>query len=497
MNAPPMLCAACGAESATDGDCAACGEPVLLNRRYRLEAIVGRGAVGTTYRAHDQQTGQAVAVKEIPVRHADRDLLDRLEREARILGELHHDRVPAYVAHFLIGAGKHRAFYLVQQFVDGATLAEEMKRRRYTEAEVLDVLDGVLELLGWLHALAPPVLHRDLQLKNVMRRKADGALVLIDFGAVRDATRDPDMGDSVVVGTYGYMAPEQFRGRAEARSDLYSAGVIAVVLLSRTDPLELANTEHTLDWEPVVPHVSEPTRALLRALLATDPAHRPPTAREARAALSRVRVGKLPFGDPPPAAQPAALVAVMEMPVGRPATPITAELRNRFNAREKLPAILMAITVGWIGVQNWYLRRYLRATMSLLFFWTGIPTLVSLIDALRLAFMSQERFDARFNPELVEFVRGDVRSVSDELRGLHSLRQEGVLTELEFRRQKARLLGDKVPGMIERFGTEVIDALAEAADDLSKVPEQLLTELEKAHRKAKKTKYRDLPPPKR
>ncbi len=303
-----FVCARCGEAAPTDdAPCPACGGAVALEGRFALRRIVGQGAVGTTWRALDRQTGQPVAVKEMPIRPGTPlHLRDRMAREARVLRELDHPRIPAYVAHFEAGAGRHRAFYVVQTFVEGRTLAAEVAERRLSQAQVVEALDAVLAVLEYLHGLAPPVIHRDLKPGNVIRR-SDGALVLIDFGAVRDVVNDPKVGGSTIAGTYGYMAPEQFRGVATPATDLYAVGAMAVGLLSRQDVVDLVGADHRLDWAGAV-HAAPGLVALIERLLADDPADRPQSAREVRAALAAVDLDAAPSATP--AKRPAADLAV-------------------------------------------------------------------------------------------------------------------------------------------------------------------------------------------
>lgn len=438
--------------------CAACGAPPLLVDRYRLEAVVGRGASGVTYRATDTRAGGAVAVKELPLRHAPADVVARAEREARVLGELDHDRIPALVDHFTSGVGKQRAFYLVQRFVDGPTLAEEMARRRYTEDEVLGVLDAVLEVLEYLHALRPPVVHRDLKPGNIMRRTADGALVLVDFGTVREVLDDPRLGGSTVAGTYGYMAPEQFRGEAEPRTDLYAVGVLGVVLLSRRDPLDLVGADHRLDWQGAV-YAADGTKALLERLLAPDLVMRPASATSARATIAALRRGdatpapRLTEQPPPPPPPVPALDAAPPAPI------ITRALRRRVGARSRPLAVALAVLGGYWGLHNWYLPgRKGRAILSLVFFWTFIPLLLSLLDAWSMVRGSQVDFDARFNPELMA-ASGQGQDAAAAIERLHALHLQGALTKEEFEREKRRVLDDHAPGPGSLVDPEVVGRL--------------------------------------
>jgi tRNA A-37 threonylcarbamoyl transferase component Bud32 len=268
--------------------------------------------MGTTYRATRIADGKQVAIKELSLRRVDRaKTLELCEREARVLRQLAHPGIPAYLDDFHAGSGKQQAYYIVQEFIEGKTLADELASHRPTEAEVLDIADELLEILSYLHTLSPPVIHRDIKPKNVMRRAPivpdtddafkKGPLVLIDFGSVRDALRDPALGGSTVAGTLGFMAPEQFRGVATPASDLYALGVTMVVLLSGQPPEALLDHKNQLRWRKRLEHVQAATRGFLEKLLEPDPDQRQKSAIDARAELRRVRDGaiaKLPVTAP-------------------------------------------------------------------------------------------------------------------------------------------------------------------------------------------------------
>jgi hypothetical protein len=464
----PVLCAACGAEvrGQTEGPCPSCAESILLRDRYRLEAVVGQGAAGTTYRAVDGQTGDLVAVKEMPLRHTERGLAAGMEREARVLAELHHDRIPSYVEHFLAGSGKQLIFYLVQQFVEGPTLAAEMKSRRYTEDEVLDVVDELLGILAYLQALRPPVLHRDLKPGNVVRRRHDRALVLIDFGSVRDVITDPRAGGSTVAGTYGFMAPEQFRGDAGPQTDLYALGVTAIVMLSRRDPIDLVQPDHSLAWEAAV--MAEPeVKAFLRRLLSADPAERPESALAAREALARARAGAPVPESPPSRPVPAPAPQRALAPAGQ------TSMRKRVGARSKGLAMLLCLGAV-VGAQNWYLGRWFRAILG---FVPVVGIAIGIWDFIGLVNMDHEDFDQRYNPQLVELEQGQLRIASEEIGRLHALLQQGALTDDEYQRQKSRILGDRTPQLHRLFDMSGLDGLFGQLGQLKALPEQILDEV--------------------
>ncbi len=308
MSPATCLCAACGetqprpAASATAPLCGACDDPLWLDGRYLLLDVLGHGGNATTYRAERVADGHRVAIKELLLRKVDAfKTLDLFEREAATLRTLAHPGIPAYVDKLTAGSGKQQGFYLVQELVVGQSLQAELDERRYTEADVAAILTEVADILTYLHGLRPPVIHRDLKPSNIMRRAADERLVLIDFGAVREALGDPNGGGSTVAGTFGYMAPEQFAGQASPATDLYGLGATAVALLTRRSPQELLDSTHELRWEAAV-SATPGLRALLRALLTRDPDQRVADAARVRDAFAALARGEAPRDFGPPAA---------------------------------------------------------------------------------------------------------------------------------------------------------------------------------------------------
>lgn len=285
------LCGQCWEPTRDIVACERCGQAVDLRGgvgTYRLEARLGEGASGVTFRARRLEDGQPVCVKALSFRGLTSFEAERLfQRETAVLKQLGHPQIPNYIDSFSSGHGRTLALVLVQDLVDGVDLADEIRARRPSVGGVLDTLDELLSILEYLHGLAPPVIHRDIKPKNVMRRR-DGRLVLIDFGAVKDAIHasfDPGMS---LVGTVGYMAPEQLRGEASAASDLYAVGMVAVFLLSGREPATLLDTDHTVRWEQAV-SVDPPVLEWLRRMTHPRPGERPASAKEARRLLAESR----------------------------------------------------------------------------------------------------------------------------------------------------------------------------------------------------------------
>jgi serine/threonine protein kinase len=282
------VCGACADRTETE-PCAACGRDTLLAGRYRLRSILGRGALGTTYRGTRVADGSEVAIKELAVGRA-RELkdLEPFARESGVLRALDHPGVPRYVDGFSHGVGRTSGLYLVQELIEGRSLADEAASRRFEPDETLQVVGEILVILEYLHGRSPPVIHRDIKPANILRRAENGRLALIDFGSVRHSLTAAELSGSTIAGTYGYMAPEQFHGTALPSSDLYALGMVALVLVSGRAPLELVDEHHSLDWRAHAgPHPA--LRSMLRRLLATDPSMRFASASEARAALESRR----------------------------------------------------------------------------------------------------------------------------------------------------------------------------------------------------------------
>lgn len=213
---------------------------VLREGRYVVMRTLGEGTQGSTFEAVDKRDGRLVAVKRFDVRGAKgwKDV-ELAEREARVLASLAHLSLPAYIEHF----EEDGRLYLVMQRIEGTSLAERLRRgERFTEPEARRLLQDASVALAYLHGQG--VIHRDLKPGNVIER-GDGSFAFVDFGAVRDRMKKE--GGSTVVGTFGYMAPEQFQGRALPASDVYSIAATCVAMLTGTQPEDLPHRGLAID----------------------------------------------------------------------------------------------------------------------------------------------------------------------------------------------------------------------------------------------------------
>ena len=242
----------------------------LKDGRFVILGSLGEGSQGQTFDGVDRREGRAVAIKRFDVRAAktwkDAELA---EREARVLQSLSHPKLPRYFDHF----EQDGALYLVMEKIEGESLAALRKRGVVlSEADIVRLLHDASDVLDYLHRRAPPVIHRDLKPGNVLLRP-DGSFAFVDFGAVRDKLR-PE-GGSTIVGTFGFMAPEQFQGRALPASDVYAIGATAVAMLTGRQPEDLPHKGLAIDVRAALRGNSPRLVDALEAMLDPDPDRRP------------------------------------------------------------------------------------------------------------------------------------------------------------------------------------------------------------------------------
>lgn len=211
-------------------------EPRTIGR-YQLKALLGEGGAANTYRATDLESGAEYAVKELRVlKSSHAKQIELFERECAILRELNHPQIPTFIDSVVERRDETISLYLVQELVAGDSLQALLDEGIYFSAlETVEIMKSCLEPLHYLHERDPPLFHRDIKPANVIRRP-DGSCVLVDFGAVREAVLDGRSGGSSVVGTFGYMAPEQFQARAYPATDLYGIAATALHLLTGVEP---------------------------------------------------------------------------------------------------------------------------------------------------------------------------------------------------------------------------------------------------------------------
>jgi serine/threonine protein kinase len=210
----------------------------LLRNRYQIIRQIGQGGFGKTYLAQDlDKLNEPCVVKQLSPQVEGSDALQKavvlFEDEAKRLRDLgEHPQIPMLYAYF----EEDKNFYLVQQFIEGKNLAEDLQDEGlYGKREIIDLLTKLLPVLKFVHQRQ--VIHRDVKPENIIRCNND-RLVLVDFGASKYLT-SPILKTGTVIGTAGYVSPEQAVGKPVFSSDLYSLGVTCVHLLTGVEPFQL------------------------------------------------------------------------------------------------------------------------------------------------------------------------------------------------------------------------------------------------------------------
>ena len=242
------LCLACDrSNSITTKFCTQCGAKLQIQERYRALKVIGQGGFGKTFLAQDESkpSQPRCVIKQFiyddpaTLREAQR----LFEQEAVRLDDLgKHNQIPELLAH----CEQEGRQYLVQEFIDGENLLKELNRSgRFSEAKIKDLLLDLLPVLQFIHA--GKVIHRDIKPENIIRRRSDGKLVLVDFGAAKMATKTALAKTGTTIGSAEYTAPEQARGKAVFASDIYALGVTCIYLLTQISPFDLYS-DHEDAW---------------------------------------------------------------------------------------------------------------------------------------------------------------------------------------------------------------------------------------------------------
>jgi serine/threonine-protein kinase len=264
----------------------------LIDRRYRVINLLGEGGFSHTYVAEDTRRPKNPDYPKCVVKHLRKnsrnpDFLTNARRlfrtEAETLEKLgRHNQIPQLLA-YLEERGE---FYLVQEYIEGHPLSAELQPGRcWQEPRVYAFLQEMLEILAFVHDEG--VIHRDIKPDNIIRRRHDRKLCLVDFGTVKQAVSDasPDsLRRTITTGTPGYISIEQWQGNPQLSSDLYALGIVAIQALTGTDPEKFqGNPERFLRQyhRPIDPALVEVISNMVRP----DWQERYPSAREVLQAL--------------------------------------------------------------------------------------------------------------------------------------------------------------------------------------------------------------------
>lgn len=227
----------------------------ILGNRYEVQQQLGQKPGRRTLLALDLQSQTTVVIKLLVFdAGVEWDEMKLFEREAETLKTLSHPAIPQYLDHFEVQLRSTKGFALIQTYIQGTSLETYLQSGRiFSETAAKQIARTLLEILIYLHGQQPPVIHRDIKPSNILlptlAEEDLSQVSLIDFGSVRNS--DGENSAFTVVGTYGYMPPEQFTGRTLLASDLYSLGATLITLLTGIHPSSLPRVGVRLDFEQV------------------------------------------------------------------------------------------------------------------------------------------------------------------------------------------------------------------------------------------------------
>jgi serine/threonine protein kinase len=229
--------------------CLTCGTKLLLKERYRAIKPIGQGGFGRTFLAvdEDKPSKPPCVIKQFyPQAQGTNTVQKAVElfnQEAIQLDHLgQHPQIPALLSY----CTQDDRQYLVQEFINGLNLAQELAQNgAFNESKIRQLLIDLLSVLQFCHS--KEVIHRDIKPENIIRRGSDTRLVIVDFGAAKYATGTALNHTGTSIGSPEYVAPEQMRGRAVFASDIYSLGVTCINLLTARSPFDSYDT-HNAAW---------------------------------------------------------------------------------------------------------------------------------------------------------------------------------------------------------------------------------------------------------
>jgi len=306
-----IKCPDCGFENRTTANfCAVCGKNLkqsysedkptispecyvlqkgtVLNERFEIENLINIGGMGYVYKGEDQVLKRSVAIKEMIDRFTDpnerTEAIERFKRESEILCKLDHPAIPEFFDYFV----ENQRYYIVMALVDGVDLGNVIQRLE-EEVRTVPIKNAILwaiqicDVLMYLHSFKPQIIYRDLKPSNIVVTP-NGKIKLIDFGIARLFISKIK---GTMIGTQGYAPPEQYRGKAEPRSDIYSLGATLHHLLTGKDPRYEAPF-HFPSARSLNPDIPASLEEIIDNTLKMVPEDRYRTARQLKKALTEM-----------------------------------------------------------------------------------------------------------------------------------------------------------------------------------------------------------------
>ncbi|HEY9701156.1 MAG TPA: serine/threonine-protein kinase, partial [Allocoleopsis sp.] len=220
-------------------------ENEIINHRYEIREQLSKQPGRRTFLALDLQSQNLVIIKILlfdPDFQWDDHRL--FEREAQILQNLDNPAIPKYLDYFDIEHNNYQGFALVQTYINAPSLETLIQDgRKFSESELIEIAEKLLNILIYLHGQDTPIIHRDIKPSNILLTNRSGNSVgdvyLVDFGSVKTLASEEE-GTITIVGTYGYIPAEQFGGNAVPASDLYSLGMTIIYLATGLHPVDLS-----------------------------------------------------------------------------------------------------------------------------------------------------------------------------------------------------------------------------------------------------------------
>jgi serine/threonine protein kinase len=224
----------------------------VFNDRYEITELLGRQTGRRTFLSMDLQTQTTVVIKLLLFGpDFEWDDLKLFEREAAVLQSLDHPSIPKYLDYFEVETNLGKGSALVQNHLNAKSLQTWIQSgRTFSEEDIQTIAKDLLSILDYLHSRNPAVVHRDMKPSNILLSDRSGnhpgQVFLVDFGSVQTPIHG---GTRTIVGTYGYMPPEQFGGQTTAVSDLYALGATLIYLATGQHPDQLPQKDSRIVFE--------------------------------------------------------------------------------------------------------------------------------------------------------------------------------------------------------------------------------------------------------